>query len=93
MAELAKKIEKATGIESRSTVIGHVQRGGSPTVRDRVVASLMGAKAVDLLLEGKSNRIVCMKDSIITDVDIEVGLKMTKDVPQELIDLAIKLSV
>lgn len=93
VAELAKKIEKATGIESRSTVIGHVQRGGSPTVRDRVVASQMGAKAVDLLLEGKSNRIVCMKDSIITDVDIEEGLKMTKDVPQELIDLAIKLSV
>ena len=91
--ELAKKIEKATGIESRSTVIGHVQRGGSPSVRDRVIASQMGAKAVDLLLEGKSNRIVCMKDSMITDVDIEEGLKMTKDVPQELIDLAVKLSV
>ena len=91
--ELARKIEVATGIESRSTVIGHVQRGGSPTVRDRVIASQMGSKAVDLLLEGKSNRIVCMKNSSIIDVDIEEGLKMTKDVPQELIDLAIKLSV
>lgn len=93
VAQMAEKIEKATGIESRYTVIGHVQRGGSPTVRDRVVASQMGEKAVELLWEGKSNRIVCMRDSHITDVDIEDGLQMTKDVPQELIDLAKKLSV
>ena len=91
--EMAKEIQKATGIESRATIIGHIQRGGSPTVRDRVIASQMGSKAVELLLEGKSNRIVCMQNSQITDVDIEEGLKMTKDVPQELIDLAIKLSV
>lgn len=91
--EMAKKIEDATGIESRATIIGHVQRGGSPTVRDRVVASQMGSKSVELLLEGKSNRIVCIKDSKVTDVDIEDGLKMKKDVPQELIDLAKKLSV
>ena len=90
---MAKKIEDATGIESRATIIGHVQRGGSPTVRDRVVASQMGSKSVELLLEGKSNRIVCIKDSKVTDVDIEDGLKMKKDVPQELIDLAKKLSV
>ncbi len=91
--EMAKEIEKATGIESRATVIGHVQRGGSPTIRDRVVASQMGSKSVELLLEGKSNRIVCMRDDHITDVDIEDGLNMKKDVPQDLIDLAKKLSV
>lgn len=91
--DIAKKIEAATGIESRATVIGHIQRGGSPTVRDRVVASRMGAKAVELLLEGKANRIVCKKDSDIIDIDIEEGLQMKKDVPQELIDLAKKLSV
>lgn len=91
--EMAKKIEKATGIEARCTILGHVQRGGIPTVRDRVIASQMGSRAVELLLEGKSNRIVCMQDSHITDVDIEDGLNMTKDVPQELIELAKKLSV
>lgn len=91
--EMAKQIEKATGIESRHTVIGHVQRGGSPTIRDRVEASRMGTKAVELLLEGKSNRIVCMQKNDVIDVDIEEGLNMKKDVPQELIDLAIKLSI
>lgn len=91
--EMARQIEKATGIETRHTVIGHVQRGGSPTVRDRVEASRMGARAVELLLEGKSNRIVCMQKNEVVDVDIEDGLNMKKDVPQELIDLAIKLSV
>lgn len=91
--EMAKVIEDATGIEARSTVIGHVQRGGSPTVRDRVVASEMGAKAVELLLEGKSNRIVRMKDNKISDVDIEEGLNMTKDVEDYLIELSKKLSV
>lgn len=91
--EMARQIEKATGIETRHTVIGHVQRGGSPTVRDRVEASRMGARAVELLLEGKLNRIVCMQKNEVVDVDIEDGLNMKKDVPQELIDLAIKLSV
>ena len=91
--EMARQIEKATGIETRHTVIGHVQRGGSPTVRDRVEASRMGARAVELLLEGKANRIVCMQKNEVVDVDIEDGLNMKKDVPQELIDLAIKLSV
>ncbi len=91
--EMAKMIEEATGIESRATVIGHVQRGGSPTVHDRVVASEMGARAVELLLAGKSNRIVRMKDSLISDVDIEEGLQMTKDVPEYLIELSKKLSV
>lgn len=91
--EMAKKIEEKTGIESRATILGHVQRGGSPSVRDRVIASQMGGKSVELLLEGKSNRIVCMQDSRVVDVDIEEGLQMKKSVSAELIDLAKKLSV
>lgn len=91
--EMAKEIEEKTGIESRATILGHVQRGGSPTVRDRVVASEMGGKAVELLLEGKQNRIVCMRDHKIVDVDIEEGLAMTKTLPQQLVDLAKKLSI
>lgn len=91
--EMAKKIEENTGIETRATILGHVQRGGSPTVRDRVIASQMGGKAVELLLDGKSNRIVCMQGGKITDVDIEEGLAMKKELSTELIELAKKLSV
>ncbi len=91
--EMAKEIEAKTGIETRATILGHVQRGGTPTVRDRVIASQMGAKCVDLLLEGKMNRIVCMRDGRITDVDINEGLEMTKTIPEDLIELAHKLSV
>lgn len=91
--EMAKEIEATTGIESRATILGHVQRGGSPTVRDRVVASQMGSKAVEILLEGRCNRVVCMQDSKIVDVDIEEGLAMTKSLPKEMVDLVKKLSV
>lgn len=91
--DMAKEIEEKTGIESRATILGHVQRGGSPTVRDRVIASEMGAKAVELLIEGKSNRIVCMQQNRICDVDIEEGLSMKKEFPEELALLAKKLTV
>ncbi len=91
--ELANEIEEKTGMESRATILGHVQRGGSPTVRDRVTASRMGAHAVELLLQGKANRIVCMKNGEITDIGIEEGLSLKKKLPNELVDLAKKLSV
>lgn len=91
--ELAKEIEDKTGMESRATILGHVQRGGSPTVRDRVTASRMGAHAVELLLQGKANRIVCMKNGEITDIGIEEGLSLKKKLPNELVELAKQLSV
>lgn len=91
--EMAQEIEAKTGIESRATILGHVQRGGSPTVRDRVIASQMGARCVELLLAGKANRIVCMQHGEITDVDINEGLEMKKEISEELISLAHKLSV
>ncbi len=76
--DIAKQIEDATGIESRATILGHVQRGGSPTVRDRVVASEMGYYAVELLEKGIGNRVVGMKDGKVYDVDIQEALSMKK---------------
>ncbi len=91
--DIAKKIEAATGIESRATILGHVQRGGAPTVRDRVIASQMGARCVELLLEGKANRIVRMHNGQIDDIDIQEGLTITKTVPAGLVELVKKLSI
>lgn len=91
--EMAKQIEEKTGIESRATILGHVQRGGNPTVMDRVIASRMGAKCVDLLIEGKQNRIVRMKDNKVCDIDIEEGLAAKKTISKEMVELAKKLSV
>lgn len=89
---LAERIEKATGIETRATVIGHMQRGGNPTTQDRVYASAFGAKAVDLLIAGKTNRVVAYKDGEFIDYDIDEALSMTKDVDELLFDLVRRLS-
>lgn len=89
---MAKRIEAATGMETRATIIGHAQRGGSPSARDRLYASAMGAKAVDLLCAGASNRIVAHKDGQFVDFDIEEALAMTKDVDQFMYDLSTRLS-
>lgn len=88
---MAKRIEDATGMETRATIIGHAQRGGSPTVRDRVYASGMGAKAVDLLLAGVSNRIVAFKDGDFIDYDITEALAMTKDIDHFYYELSRRL--
>jgi 6-phosphofructokinase 1 len=79
-------------METRATIIGHAQRGGSPTARDRVIASAMGSKAVDLLASGASNRIVAYKNGGYVDYDIEEALAMTKDIDQYLYDMSIRLS-
>ncbi|NLL73175.1 MAG: 6-phosphofructokinase [Clostridiales bacterium] len=89
---MAKRIEATTGMETRATIIGHAQRGGSPTARDRVYGSVMGARAVDLLLAGATNRVVAYKDSQFVDFDIEEALGMTKDIDQYMYDLSKRLS-
>ncbi len=89
---MAKRIEAATGVETRATIVGHIQRGGSPTAKDRVYASAMGAKAVELLCEGKSNRVVAYKNGKFVDFDIEEALKMEKLPDEFLVNMAKKLS-
>jgi len=76
--ELVVKIKNGTGIETRFARLGHVQRGGYPTVRDRVLATIMGDKAVELLLEGKKNRVVCIQQDDIVDLDIEYALNLDR---------------
>lgn len=90
--EMAKRIEQATGMETRATIVGHIQRGGSPTCRDRVYASMMGAKAVELLCQGKSNRVVAHKNGEFVDYDIEEALSMKKDLDEDMVLLSRKLS-
>lgn len=91
-AELAKTIQDRTGIESRATILGHVQRGGAPTVRDRVVASEMGYYAVELLANGIGNRVVGMKGGKVYDVDIQEALSMKKPFDLELYKIAHEIS-
>ena len=91
--DMAKRIEKETGVETRATVLGHVQRGGRPTLRDRVVASQMGCHAVDLLLEGKSNRVVVMQKTQITDYDITEALEMPRTFDYKLYNDAMRISI
>ncbi|MEG0805910.1 MAG: 6-phosphofructokinase [Lachnospiraceae bacterium] len=84
---MAKRIEAATGMETRATILGHMQRGGSPSCKDRVYASTMGAYAVDLLCEGKSNRVVSHHKGNFTDYDIDEALKMEKHISEYQFDI------
>lgn len=77
---MARRIEAATGIETRATILGHMQRGGNPTCKDRYYASMMGACAVDALIAGKSNRVVAYRNGEFTDFDIEEALNMKKSI-------------
>ena len=92
-AKLAKAIEKATGVESRETILGHVQRGGSPTARDRIVAAEMGNYCVKLLKKGISNRVVVMKNEKIVDYDIVEALKMEKPFDVERLRMANSINI
>ena len=87
-ASMARRIEAATGIETRATILGHMQRGGTPTCKDRVYATIMGAKAVELLAEGKSNRVVAYKNGAYVDFDIQEALAMTKDIPEDQFEIS-----
>ena len=89
---LAKEIQEKTGVESRATVLGHIQRGGSPTAQDRIIASRMGHYAVNLLYQGIGNRVVVERNSRITDFDILEALAMKKEFDEELLAISRDLS-
>ncbi len=82
-SSMAKRIEAATGVETRATILGYLQRGGSPSCRDRFMATLMGVKAVDVLKEGKENRVIASKEGEIVDFDMAEALAMQKSIPDE----------
>jgi 6-phosphofructokinase 1 len=91
--EIAKELQEKTGSESRATILGHVQRGGNPSVRDRVAASEMGYYAVKLLSKGIGNRVMAMKDGKIVDYDILEALSMTKEFDFELYKIVNEISI
>lgn len=90
--DLAKKVEGITGIQTRATILGHIQRGGSPTCMDRVLASRMGYRAVELLQEGKSSKVVGIKDGKIFDMDIDDALAVERRFDEKLYEIANALS-
>ena len=85
---MARRIEAETGIETRATILGHMQRGGSPTCKDRVYATIMGAMAVDLLCEGKTNRVVAHANGDFVDYDIDEALAMKKGVDEYMYEIS-----
>ncbi len=89
---MAKRIEAATGVETRATILGHMQRGGSPTCKDRVYASTMGCLAVDLLCQGKSNRVVAYKGGQFMDFDIDEALAMEKHIDEYDYQISLNLA-
>ncbi|ARP50483.1 MULTISPECIES: 6-phosphofructokinase [Caproicibacterium] len=91
--EIANRIQKETGIETRATILGHVQRGGSPNLRDRVVASEMGYHAVTLLEEGQGNRVVVVRGGKVVDLDITEALNMKRTFNKALYDVALSISI
>ena len=90
---MAKRIEAATGIETRATILGYMQRGGNPTAIDRYYASIMGAYAVDIMLQGKTNRVVGYKHGEFVDFDIEEALQMEKGIDEYQFEVARLLTI
>lgn len=91
--EFAKRIESVTGIETRATILGHLQRGGTPTAVDRMHASMMGHLAVELVKEEKYNRVIAYKDGKYTDIDIAEALSMEKSVDTRMYDIVKLLAI
>jgi len=91
--QLARDIEKATGVESRATVLGHVQRGGRPSGRDRILASQMGHYAAHLLMEGKTERVVAVNNNTLMDYDIDEALAMKKPFKKKMFDMSGEISI
>lgn len=92
-SDIANEIQARTGIDSRATVLGHVQRGGSPTLRDRVTASRMGYHAIELINKGIFNRVVATRAESIVDYDISVALSMYKTIDTALLDISHAISI
>ena len=92
-ASMARRIEAATGIETRATILGYMQRGGNPTAMDRYYASIMGAYAVDIMLQGKTNRVVGYRHGQFTDFDIEEALQMQKGIDEYQYEIANVLTI
>ena len=90
---MARRIEAATGVETRATILGHMQRGGSPTCKDRVYASMMGAYAADLLAEGKTNRVVGYRNGEFVDFDIDEALNMQKNISDYMVRVSKAMAV
>ncbi len=86
-SDIAAKIKEALDLDPRVTVLGHIQRGGSPTGRDRVNSTKMGYMAVELLLAGKTNRVICTKDGNFTDVDVDEALNMKRGIQKIEVDV------
>lgn len=92
-SELSAEIQKRTGVDTRATILGHVQRGGRPTIRDRVMASQMGFHAVNLLEQGVGCRVVVYKNGEVTDLGITEGLNMKKSINRDLLEMSLQISV
>ena len=90
--EIAQRIKETTALDVRVTVLGHVQRGGAPTSRDRVAATYMGYNAVRLLLEGKTDRVVCVQNDDYVDYDITEALRMKKGIDEQAYKLLRELA-
>ncbi|MCH5337825.1 MAG: 6-phosphofructokinase [Acetatifactor sp.] len=90
---MARRIEAATGLETRATILGYMQRGGNPTAMDRYYASIMGAMAVDVMLQGKTNRVVGYRNGQFVDVDIEEALQMKKNIDEYQYEVAQMLTI
>lgn len=93
VVQLAKDIENATGVETRATILGHVQRGGRPSARDRILASQMGHYAAHLLMEGKTERVVAVNNNTLMDFDIDEALAMKKPFKENLFKMASEISI
>ena len=86
--DISKRIEKFTGIETRPTVLGYVQRGGAPSLRDRVMASMMGIKAIEVLKAGRAGRLIVFRDGAVKDIEIEKGMSGKKTISEGDLRLA-----
>lgn len=91
--KFADEIEEKTGAETRVTILGHIQRGGTPTAFDRIIASKMGYRSVELLLEGNSGKAIGIKDNGIVDMDFEEAFNVKRSFDNEMLNIAKILSI